>query len=83
MGVHCGGALGRGSLVGLFAIAFTAVLRESVETAIFLQGLSLDSPSGVAWGCAAGAVALTVLVLFINLITDISYAILDPRLSYE
>ncbi|WP_375773895.1 FTR1 family protein [Archangium gephyra] len=60
------GALGKGSGVGLFAIAFSAALRESVETAIFLQGLSLDSPSGVAWGCAAGAVALTVLVLFIN-----------------
>ncbi|HYO52499.1 FTR1 family protein [Archangium sp.] len=60
------GALGRGSAVGLFAIAFSAALRESVETAIFLQGLALDSASGVAWGCAVGAVALTVLVLFIN-----------------
>ncbi len=27
--------------------------------------------------------AVGVLVLFINLATDISYAILDPRLSYE
>ncbi len=60
------GALGRGSVVGLFTIAFTAVLRESVETAIFLQGLALDSATGVAWGCAAGAVALTGLVLFVN-----------------
>jgi len=60
------GALGKGSGVGLFAIAFSAALRESVETAIFLQGLAFDSASGVAWGCAAGAVALTVLVLFIN-----------------
>lgn len=60
------GALGRGSGVGLFAIAFSAALRESVETAIFLQGLALDSLSGVAWGCGLGAVALTVLVLFIN-----------------
>jgi high-affinity iron transporter len=60
------GALGRGSAAGLFAIAFSAALRESVETAIFLQGLALDSASGVAWGCAVGAVALTVLVLFIH-----------------
>ena len=60
------GALGKGSGVGLFAIAFSAALRESVETAIFLQGLAFDSASGVAWGCAVGAVALTVLVLFIN-----------------
>jgi high-affinity iron transporter len=60
------GALGRGSVVGLFGIAFSAALRESVETAIFLQGLALDSASGVLWGCVAGAVALTVLVLFVN-----------------
>ena len=40
------GALGRGSALGLFVIAFTAMLRESVETAIFLEGLSIDSPRG-------------------------------------
>ncbi|WAM24973.1 cytochrome c/FTR1 family iron permease [Myxococcus sp. NMCA1] len=60
------GALGRGSMLGLFLIAFTAVLRESFETAIFLQGLALDSPEGVAWGALAGAVAMAVMVLFIN-----------------
>ncbi|HSP81600.1 MAG TPA: FTR1 family protein, partial [Myxococcaceae bacterium] len=60
------GALGRGSVVSLFLIAFTAVLRESVETAIFLQGLALDSFSGMLWGCAIGVVALAVMVLFIN-----------------
>ncbi|MCK8496870.1 FTR1 family protein [Myxococcus fulvus] len=60
------GALGRGSLFGLFLIAFTAVLRESFETAIFLQGLALDSPAGVAWGALVGSVALVILVLFIN-----------------
>ncbi|MBZ4420996.1 FTR1 family protein [Myxococcus sp. RHSTA-1-4] len=60
------GALGRGSMTGLFLIAFTAVLRESFETAIFLQGLALDSPAGVAWGAAAGVVALLALVLFVN-----------------
>jgi high-affinity iron transporter len=60
------GALGRGSMAGLFFISFTAVLRESFETAIFLQGLALDSPAGVAWGAAAGVVALLALVLFVN-----------------
>ncbi|NMO16956.1 c-type cytochrome [Pyxidicoccus fallax] len=60
------GALGRGSMTGLFLIAFTAVLRESFETAIFLQGLALDSPAGVAWGAAAGVVAIAALVLFVN-----------------
>jgi high-affinity iron transporter len=60
------GALGRGSALGLFSIAFTAMLRESVETAIFLEGLSIDSPRGVAWGVAAGLAVLLGLVLFIN-----------------
>lgn len=60
------GALGRGSMAGLFFIAFTAVLRESFETAIFLQGLSLDSPAGVAWGALLGVVAILVMVLFVN-----------------
>jgi high-affinity iron transporter len=60
------GALGRGSLAGLFFISFTAVLRESFETAIFLQGLALDSPAGVAWGALAGVVAILLLVLVVN-----------------
>jgi high-affinity iron transporter len=60
------GALGRGSLAGLFFIAFTAVLRESFETALFLQGLALDSPAGVAWGALLGVVAILALVLFVN-----------------
>ncbi|WP_434382990.1 cytochrome c/FTR1 family iron permease [Melittangium boletus] len=60
------GALGRGSMAGLFAIAFTSALRESVETAIFLQGLALDSATGVLWGCALGTVAIAVLVFFVN-----------------
>ncbi|XXF76785.1 FTR1 family protein [Myxococcaceae bacterium GXIMD 01537] len=60
------GALGRGSTVGLFTIAFTAVLRESVETAIFLQGLALDSPSGVVWGSVLGTVLLLGLVFFVK-----------------
>jgi high-affinity iron transporter len=60
------GALGNGSTLGLFVIAFTAVLRESFETAVFLQGLAVDSAAGVAWGSLAGAVALMAMVLFVN-----------------
>lgn len=60
------GALGRGSTLGLFSIAFTAVLRESFETAVFLQGLALDSAVGVAWGSLAGGVALVAMVLFVR-----------------
>lgn len=60
------GTLGTGSTLGLFTIAFTAALRESFETALFLQGLTLDSPSGVAWGVLLGAVLLTAMVLFVR-----------------
>jgi len=60
------GAIGRGSVAGLFAIAFTSMFRESLETAIFLQGLAIDSASGTAWGTALGAAVLIGLVLFIS-----------------
>jgi high-affinity iron transporter len=60
------GALGSGSVVGLFTVAFTAMLRESFETAVFLQGLSIDSPGGAAWGAAGGAAVLVALVIFVN-----------------
>ena len=58
------GALGRGSALGLFVISFTAMLRETVETAVFVQGVSIDSPQGAAWGAGAGVFALVGLVLF-------------------
>ncbi len=48
------GALGRGSRVGLFVISFSAVLRESVETAVFLQGLALDSVERGGRGAGRG-----------------------------
>ncbi|HVE82507.1 MAG TPA: FTR1 family protein [Myxococcales bacterium] len=60
------GAIGRGSLAGLFAISFTAMFRESFETAVFLQGLAIDSAAGALWGTVAGAVGLVGLVLFIG-----------------
>jgi high-affinity iron transporter len=59
-------ALGRGSMVGLFAISFSSVGRETVETALFLQGLAGDSRDGVIWGSVAGSVALVGLVLFVR-----------------
>jgi len=60
------GSLGGGSTAGLFTIAFTAVLRESFETALFLQGLTLDSPRGVAWGTVGGVVLLLGFVIFVK-----------------
>jgi high-affinity iron transporter len=60
------GALGRGSVIGLFVVAFTAMLRESFEAALFLQGLSIDSPTGVLWGAVAGAALLTAMVAMVT-----------------
>ncbi|MGQ0505327.1 MAG: FTR1 family protein, partial [Myxococcaceae bacterium] len=60
------GALGRESLAGLFVISFSAMFRESFETAIFLQGLTIDSPTGVMWGAAAGLLVLIAFVLFVG-----------------
>jgi len=59
-------ALGNSSAIGLFSISFTAVFRESFETAVFLQGLSIDSPLASAWGAAAGLGLLVALVIFVK-----------------
>ena len=59
------GAIAGGKRValGLFVISFSSMLRESVETALFLQGLAIDSPSGAAWGAVAGVAALVALIV--------------------
>lgn len=58
-------AVSRDSPVALFAIAFSSVGRESLETALFLEGLATDSVSAVVWGALAGLVALFALVAVI------------------
>ncbi|MDP9149015.1 MAG: cytochrome c/FTR1 family iron permease [Myxococcota bacterium] len=59
------GALARGALA-LFGISFLAMFRESFETAIFLEALSIDAPSAVVWGAIAGALLLLGFVLAIG-----------------
>jgi high-affinity iron transporter len=59
-------ALTKQSGWGLFAISFSAVLRETAETALFLQGLATDSKDGTIWGAVAGLGALTALVVFVS-----------------
>ncbi len=59
-------ALGSGSSAGLFFIAFSSVGRESIETALFLQGLAVDSRSAAGWGAAAGLFGLLALVLVVS-----------------
>lgn len=59
-------AIGTGSTFGLFFISFSSVGRESLETALFLQGLAIDSREGVAWGAGAGLVALLGLIAMVR-----------------
>jgi high-affinity iron transporter len=59
-------AIGAGSSLGLFTVAFTAVGRESFETALFIQGLAGDSAEGALWGAAAGLLAVCVMVVVIR-----------------
>lgn len=58
-------ALDRGALA-LFAIAFLAMFRESFETTVFLEALSVDAPSAVVWGAAVGAALLLGLVFAVS-----------------
>ena len=51
------GALDRGGLA-LFGIAFLAMFRETFETAVFLEALSIDAPSAVVWGSLCGTALL-------------------------
>ena len=60
------GALGQGSAVGLFFIAFSAVFRECFETALFLEGLALDSPAPAMWGALTGLMVMAGLVWVIR-----------------
>ncbi len=59
-------AVSEGSAAGLFTIAFTSAGRESVEAALFLQGLASDSKAGASWGALAGLAALLGLVVMVR-----------------
>ncbi|HEY6461069.1 MAG TPA: FTR1 family protein, partial [Polyangiaceae bacterium] len=59
------GALDRGALA-LFGIAFLAMFRESFETAVFLEALSIDAPSAVVLGALTGTVLLLGLVFAVG-----------------
>lgn len=63
-----GTAVARGSVGSLFAIAFTSVGRESLETALFLEGLATDSSDAVLAGAAAGLLGLAALLAVVRLV---------------
>jgi high-affinity iron transporter len=58
-------ALDRGALA-LFAIAVLAMFRESFETTVFLEALSIDAPSAVVWGALVGVALLLGLVFAVS-----------------
>ncbi len=60
------GAVGSGNLMGLFLISFTSVGRETLETALFVEGLAGDSPAGAGWGAVAGLAVLGGFLLFVR-----------------
>jgi high-affinity iron transporter len=59
------GALDRGG-VALFGIAFLAMFRETFETAVFLEALSIDAPSAVVWGSLSGMTLLVALIFCVT-----------------
>jgi high-affinity iron transporter len=59
------GALDRGAFA-LFGIAFLAMFRESFETTVFLEALSIDAPAAVIWGAIAGVILLLGLVIAVS-----------------
>jgi high-affinity iron transporter len=62
---HTQGALDRGAFA-LFGIAFLAMFRETFETAVFLEALSIDAPTAVVWGALCGGVLLLALVVAVG-----------------
>ncbi|MEW5741589.1 MAG: FTR1 family protein [Myxococcota bacterium] len=60
------GAVAGNSALGLFVVAFTSVGRESLETALFLEGLATDSVAAVAWGAVSGLGVLGALLLVVR-----------------
>jgi high-affinity iron transporter len=59
------GAIDRGALA-LFGIAFLAMFREIFETMVFLEALSVDAPTAVAWGSLAGGALLCTVVFAVS-----------------
>ncbi|MBE3590911.1 MAG: FTR1 family iron permease [Firmicutes bacterium] len=58
------GALARGSLVWLGAVAFLAVLREGAETVIFLVGMAPSIRAGALYGGIAAGLAVLLVIGF-------------------
>lgn len=74
------------TIIGLFvAIALTGtVLTETVFTRPGLGKMLVDSISARDYPMAQGAITVfTMIVIAVNLIVDLLYAVFDPRIAYR
>ncbi len=58
-------AVSRGQTYGIFALAFVAVVREGIETVLFLTGVFFLDPSGTAMGITLGIGTVLILVMLL------------------
>jgi peptide/nickel transport system permease protein len=67
-----------GALMGGAILTETVFSWPGVGRTIYLAILQRDAPVVIG-----GTIILVLIFVFINLIVDIVYAILDPRIRYE
>ena len=58
-------AVSRGQTYGIFALAFVAVVREGIETVLFLTGVFFLDPSGTIIGITLGIGTVLILVMLL------------------
>ena len=59
-------AIGRGELYGITALSFVAVVREGLETVLFLSTSFFQDATGTAIGAAAGAGVVLVIAALLS-----------------
>lgn len=55
-----------GNIVGIGAIAFVAVLREGIETVLFLTAIAVQEPTATVVGTVLGAAVVVVLAIVMS-----------------
>ena len=74
------------TIIGIFiAIALTGtVLTETVFTRPGLGKMLVDAISARDYPLAQGAITVfTMIIIFVNLVVDMLYAVVDPRITYR
>jgi ABC-type dipeptide/oligopeptide/nickel transport system permease component len=74
------------TIIGLFvAIALTGtVLTETVFTRPGLGKMLVDAIGARDYPLAQGAITVfTMIIIFVNLVVDLLYAVVDPRITYR